>query len=388
MLQHTWWTRIQPTGGDEWKWSDATQKTLDDLSFSTLGEFLWTPPWASGGKERTAPPKDDADFARYVRETVSHYRGSIRHWEVWNEPHYHGFWSGTPEQYAHLLAVAYREAKKADPACTVLGGGGVSLGSKAWIGKMIAALPDERCMDAFSIHYLVPDSAKADLAWLRATLKDKGRNIDVPIWNTEESVLTSSFLDQSRQGYREPEARYHFRNACCELVRTYMENIANGVQRVFYYELADPWRQGEFPKPRVPAEKNALGTGMWDDGRMPRPIAAAHAALAMAIEGKTFSSRITRPGRAAFIFQDKDSATAVLYVPFATFAQKTTLKLAIPPGAKASDFALIDFMGNQTPVDAKAQTIEITLSREPVYLTWATRGGGDVLRRLLDAGND
>lgn len=113
MLQHTWWTRVQPKSRDQWIWRDKTQQTIDRLGYSTLGEFLWTPKWASSasrGRRQAAPPKNYADFGRYVFETVKHHRKSIRHWEVWNEPHYSGFWRGTPAEYARLLGVAYRQA--------------------------------------------------------------------------------------------------------------------------------------------------------------------------------------------------------------------------------------------------------------------------------------
>lgn len=379
MLQHTWWTRVQPAGPDHWQWFDRTQKTLDELPFATLGEFLWTPRWAAGGKGQASPPKNDADFARYVRETVGHYRESLHHWEVWNEPHYAGFWTGTPEQYAHLLAVAYRAAKQADPKCTVLGGGGVSLGSRDWIARMIAALPAEACMDAFSIHYLVPDTAAEDLAWLRTKLIE--RDINVPIWNTEESVISTSFLDQLRVGLREPEARYHCRNACSELVRTHMENIANGVRRVFYYELADPWRQGEGPKPRKPDGGGRLGTSLWDEGRMPRPMAASYSAMTTAIEGKRFvlaGGLVDGSGR-AFIFAGKKASVAVILGRQRRFAERIVLRLDPPPGVDISDLALTDFMGNARRL--AGDRIEIPVSREPVYLSFA--GDPDSLARLL-----
>lgn len=365
MMQWTWWDRVQPEGPDQWRWADDYQKQVDALGFQTSGEFLWVPKWAQNPSAPAAvnpatyPPADLDAFGRYVYETVSHYKGSIHVWEMWNEPHYSGFFSGTPAQYAEMLKVAYRGAKRADPTCTVMGGGGVNMQSMGWIAAMLKAAGGN-CMDAFSIHYLNPDTAKTDMAWLHEQLASVG--FKGPIWNSEESVLTSSFLDQARTDYAEPLARYHYRNACYELVRTYMENLSNGVSRIFYYELADPWRMKGGEKPSAPTPSR-LGTSLWDEDWMPRPIAAAYAALALAIDGKPFVQRVDRAPLQAFIFGDAKSATAVHYAMYPSFEKWKSMTLKLPGQGE-----VMDYMGNEKPV--RWQNWLAPLSREPVYVTY------------------
>jgi len=387
-LQTAWWERIQPDGPDQWLWPyDEAQTRLDALGFSTLGEFCKTPTWASSAKQdgpgrpRQYPPKDWEAFARYVFTTVDHYKGSIKHWEVWNEPHYAGFWRGTPEQYAELLQIAYREAKRADPECLVIGGGGVWARRLDWIERMLDA-GGARSMDALSIHYAEPDIARDLMPRLRELLDSHG--VTGPIWNSEANVPSTSFLDQLRREKMEPEARYHFRNACFELVRMYMENIANGVERVFYYAQVDPWRQQTFPKPRVFDDSPAEG-GMWDEGRMLKPIAAAHAALALAVEGKTFRTRISRGGLEVFILEGRDSATAVQYAAFDSCSRREQVRLPLPEGADAEDFAVIDVMGNESRPTVEDGSIVLLLAREPVYLVCAGEAGGRLLRSVYEA---
>jgi len=387
MLQHTWWTRVQPDNRNQWIWADTVQDRLDGLGFSVLGTFLWTPAWAAGaaqGKTGTSPPKDYDDFGRYVFHLVSHYRRSIHCWEVWNEPHYSGFWRGTPAEYARLLVVAYREAKRADPDCLVLGGGGVEAGNLRWTEQMLAAVdPSVRTMDGFSVHYVEPEAAVGQLRRLRKLLGDGGQ--DVPIWNTEASVPSTSFLDQCRQPHLESEARFHYRNACCELVRMYMENIAAGVARLFYYEQADPWRFKTFAKPRPP-RKTAVGRGMWDEGRAFKPLAAAHAALAHAIEGKTFRTRVSADDLRAFVFEGKDTSTVVLYAMFPRFSDRTTLRLKLPPGLAAMDLTIIDFMGNESSPVVKDVYVVLPLSRQPVYLVCRKAGAAKMLLEMFKNG--
>lgn len=217
-------------------------------------------------------------------------------------------------------------------------------------------------MDIFSIHYLEPDTAKEDMAWLRARLAEVG--FSGPIWNSEESVQSTSFLDQCRVDYAELDARYHYRNACYELVRKYMENIANGVSRVFYYDLADPWRFKSFDKPRVEQESQMTGS-LWDEGQTFKPVGAAYPALALAIDGKPFVERIEKGPLQAFVFGDDKSATAVYYVLFPDYQlYQTSDYLVLPAGT------IMDFMGNVTAQSDSQMLRSLPLSRAPVYLTF------------------
>ena len=76
-------------------------------------------------------------WARFVYETVERYKPSgvlaqqqgwpadrgVRDWEIWNEEDTDLFWSGTPQQYARLLKVAYLSARHADPQAKIIFGG-------------------------------------------------------------------------------------------------------------------------------------------------------------------------------------------------------------------------------------------------------------------------
>jgi hypothetical protein len=107
---------------------------------------------------------------------------------------------------------------------------------------------------------------------------------------------------------------------------------------------------------------------MWDEGQAFRPLAAAHAALALAIEGKTFRQRIERGDLQAFIFEGNGSATAVQYATFPSFTRREEVRLPLPAGAKPSDFTTIDVMGNESPANVEDGKLVLLLAREPVYL--------------------
>ncbi|HID07844.1 MAG TPA: hypothetical protein EYP10_11945, partial [Armatimonadetes bacterium] len=298
-IQYTWWVNVQPHR-NEWRWYDEQIAILKRNKLHLLGEFLSVPDWATSAPadadkrtRRTSPPRDLSDFARYVYETVKHYRNVIKYWEVWNEPHYSGFWRGTPEQYVELVRTAYRAAKRANPECVIIGGGGVALSALDWIERAFKAGLLRYC-DALSFHYGLRGTAlesevqrfERRLAKLRALMRKYGA--EKPLWNTEASVHTTSFLDQYRIGYSEPDAHYHFREAAYKLVRMFVVNLANGVKKVFYYDVVWPRRArfAEF------ALRYPVHTRMLEHHGGLKPIGVAYATVADVLESADYNCRV------------------------------------------------------------------------------------------------
>ncbi len=59
-------------------------------------------------------------YCDFVSATVKHFAGRVNYWQIWNEPN-GGFWKGTPQQYAQLLAAAGEAIHQANPNAKVLG---------------------------------------------------------------------------------------------------------------------------------------------------------------------------------------------------------------------------------------------------------------------------
>jgi len=339
-IQYTWWTRVQPEP-KKWVWFDAEVTALRRSGLELLGEFLYVPRWASSASHanderivQTSPPRDDADFDRYVYETVRHYRDLIRVWEVWNEPHFHGFWRGTASEYVRLLRLAYEAAKRADPTCVVVGGGGFNLQAKDWIAAALNAGLLNYC-DVVSFHYANVrrdadlDRFAADLAWLREQMRNAGG--EKPLWNTEEGVPTTSFLDAYRNGYAEPDAVYHFREAAYRLAKTIVANFANGVEKVFYYDLLRPSREPFIED----AKRHPLRSNLVELGGSLKPVAVAYATLATWLDGTEFREaiRFGASGR-AYAFARGDELIVVAWS-----AEPTAFSVEEP-------WRVVDLMGN------------------------------------------
>lgn len=60
------------------------------------------------------------DFCVWARAVVRHFKGRVRHWEVYNEPNIF-FWTGPKDLYATLLDKCGKVIKEEDPEALVLG---------------------------------------------------------------------------------------------------------------------------------------------------------------------------------------------------------------------------------------------------------------------------
>src|SRR2546430_2989072 len=99
------------------------------------------PPFYSSdpGSDGTAPPRDNADFARFADAAVRRYgRGGtlwaehpdvpavpVSAWQVWNEPNFKAYWpSGpNPAAYTAMLRAVSAAIRGADPTAQVVAGG-------------------------------------------------------------------------------------------------------------------------------------------------------------------------------------------------------------------------------------------------------------------------
>jgi hypothetical protein len=92
-----------------------------------LVDYTTIPPDLDGdSNEDWDDPEDYIPYQQLFTETVEHlghhFRGSIRHWEVWNEEN-GALWHIRPEFYARLLVKVSETAKAVDPDNQILFGG-------------------------------------------------------------------------------------------------------------------------------------------------------------------------------------------------------------------------------------------------------------------------
>lgn len=385
-IQYTWWPYVE-SEPDKWRWYDDGLALLARNNLSLLGEFLYTPAWAADvpdgtevGGHRFAsgayPPKNWEDFADYVYHTVDHYKDRIHVWEVWNEPSYHGFWKGTPEQYVKLLQVAFTAAKRADPNCTILGGGGIFITQPEWNERAFAAGLLKWC-DKVSIHGYVDaihpmdaQEMEGHLAAFRELMRKHGG--EKPIWSTENTIMSTSFLDPLRRGYEDADMPYHFRQAANNMVRLYVTSLANGFEKIFYYYASRP-------KSVAQVLDNPVNGCLLEPHGCVKPMGVAYATTADLLDGARPVGRIALDPRVrVYLFERNGQQIAVTWGLFG--GRDAKLKLRLVAGGAAEQLRVVDILDNSRPVERRGDRVFIPFSKEPVFV--CARMSEDAFRRM------
>ena len=295
------WPNLEHEDGS---WRDEGRQAYDTLvndltyaGFDMVGILLWTPDWAATGgvtassapEDRQRPPgwyapvpgavesygplsvgsaasspprglgqswddwtTDDGDpinyWGRFVYKVVDRYGDRVKHWEMWNEPEWSYFWTGTSSDYAQLLRVGYQATKAACPDCRVLFGGLHYWANKdyyKWVLNSLADAPDAPAnryfFDVMSLHlYSRSSNAYEVVSDVRSHMKELAS--EHPIWLTETGVPVwdDASVDPHPDKYDYAASRGE---AAAYVIQSYANAWASGVERYFFFRThdADMW---------------------------------------------------------------------------------------------------------------------------------------------------
>ncbi len=345
------WAVAEPER-DRWEFHDQDINDARAAGLAVLGMLDGAPGWIAT-KPRpeyywswfNIPDRPDGTerWSNYVRTVVSHYRGRIDQWEVWNEPW--GRWyleaGGTPERFAELMKAAWREAKAANPSALVVGVDTYAGQDDRWTRPVLAAA-GTACYDVFSFHdysdelYGGPQpKPSAYVAHYRDLQQVVGAAR--PQWNTEGGGLDLGSLALPEAGGMSAARQVAWS------VRYQVTYLAAGVSRFFAYAVhADP----------------LMGTRQfmlteWD--LTPKPALAARAVLAWLVDG---AGRPERAEPTAGVDAYRFAPVAGRQVTVVWSYDGEPHNLAVP-----ANTTVLDVYGNPRRVSAQA-----TVTAEPLYL--------------------
>ena len=278
------WPTIEPSN-NTWNFDphDTLVDDLDAAGINMVGILLWTPNWAATQSDASpdgrsldqrpfgwyapvphdpaldqmvlsaasSPPQgldlawDDPNnhWGNYVYTVVSRYGDRVKHWEMWNEPEWSYFWTGTSTQYARLLKVGYQATKAACPDCTVLFGGLHYWANQDyywWVLSQLHSDPgaagNNHFFDVMSVHmYSRSENAYSVIASIRARMANYGVD-DHPIWLTETGVPVWGDAPAYNPKYDYAATRDE---AAAYVIQSYANAWAAGVGRYFFFRTND-----------------------------------------------------------------------------------------------------------------------------------------------------
>jgi len=113
-------------GAFDWSHTDRIVEQANREGIDLVVRIDHQPAWAGGGFPTNGPPDNLRDYAKFLTALASRYRGRIRAYEVWHEPHLAREWGGKlpdPVAYVKMLKMAYAAIKAADPNAMVISAG-------------------------------------------------------------------------------------------------------------------------------------------------------------------------------------------------------------------------------------------------------------------------
>ncbi len=274
------WQDIEPVKGDfRWAKFDEMTNIARQHKVHVLGILGYSTEWASSafrhpdaGFGQVYPPEDREAWFVYVKATVTRYKSTITHWQVWNEEDTDGFWKPKPDAaaYAKLLADTYAVIKKADKNAVVVMGG-VHSGAQTFVSDV---LKNGGKFDVLGVHSyggrMTPPellSAKDRLGKFSATMRTNGM---VPkIWITEMGWDAEYVSFETQAAYL---ARFF------GLMRSIPE-----VENIFWYELRDDNQ----------TSANQLQYGVMHHTLIPKPAFYAYQQVIQLLSGKKIDTTKT-----------------------------------------------------------------------------------------------
>lgn len=286
------WPRLEPQDN---VWDNNVLAAYDDLVDdlhnagiqNIVGILLWTPDWAATGGTQgiqvfsfgrrpegwyaptsrllmapqavsaaSSPPRgldnpwsptnfNGNYWARFVYTVVSLYRERVKYWEIWNEPEWSYFWTGTSTDYTRLLKVGYQATKAACPDCKVLFGGlhyWANRNYYRWVLNQINQDPEAPSnnyfFDIMSVHlYSRSSNTYDEIANIRGGMTTYNVG-DHPIWLTETGVPVwdDDSVDPNPVEYDYAATQ---EEAAAYLIQSYANAWAAGVERYFFFRTND-----------------------------------------------------------------------------------------------------------------------------------------------------
>lgn len=285
-------------------------------------------------------------WGKYIYALVSHYKGTVQHWEIENEPNA-GYLA--PE-YTEILQVALEQARRADPEAKIAGfsGGGFQ---REFYETSLRVI-DPKLIDVFSLH--VYGNGPADFAPFASLLQDYGKRG----WNTETGLTCPTFFTTLPE--HEPlrfksywdDLQRAVRSTAVSTAQNYLRSMSEGrMERLFYY-FARFVNCG----PSQPTSRYGGGKELVEfDGAL-RANAVALCVASHFLDGAKYHGPVVLDDRLQVQLFQQAAGT----VGFLSTRSEQALSLTPPDGLK-----FFDIMGN--PIEEKS----LRVTESPVYITTA-----------------
>jgi hypothetical protein len=170
------------------------------------------------------PPASESYWTNFVTALVTHAKGKIHAYELWNEADYAPFWSGSVSQMVRMSKDAASIIHRIDPSALVLSPSiSATQEGYTWLHKYLSSLPTGT-IDAIAVHSYTggawPEQAvPAELSSVHSALPRAYANM--PIWSTEGGWGQNNQFSSAAADQRAFVGRYDLMMLNQGVVRSY-----------------------------------------------------------------------------------------------------------------------------------------------------------------------
>lgn len=224
------WHQVNPEPG-RFDWGKYRQSAEIQRAhgLDVYAVFHDTPAWArvaTDGDHGNVPPADPRHIYDFTRRLALDLGGSVRYFELWNEPDIF-FFAGHPWDVAAIIKAGCLGLRDGDPSIGVLASSR-AIGPAFW--RSLLANGIGPYFDIWNQHcYGQPEALFDLMRENRELLEEAG--LERPVWMTEMGQRSAPMADGS---YTIPE-----RLQTSYLVRAYACGLAAGFERFFYFYLQE-----------------------------------------------------------------------------------------------------------------------------------------------------
>jgi len=335
-----------PLGKWDWGFTDEMVQDARGRNLEILGVLGYNNSAQTAGTVNFSMP-DIGLWKNYVAGVVTHYKGQIHAWEVWNEPDVPYFWSGSVADYVTLLRETYTTIKAIDPTATVMNGACSNLDLN-WFNDFLnrggATYTDVLAFHPYAMRSSIDngDYQKLDLAHL----KDIQTRIGKPWWFTEIgwSSAASGADYGGGVGTEQTQAGYMIRQYVLSLDYQGLD-----VQHIFWYNFHDDGTD-------TGNVENNYGL-VHNDWKTPKFAYTAYQTMTTHLAGAVAQGSVDSGAGIAYRFNRGGVIVDVVWG-----SGRTNLPTA------AQQAQAFDLSGAPLPTDVSGGQIHVALTDDPVFI--------------------
>lgn len=237
------WKIAQPTPGDfDFSNFDTKMQEVKAAGVGMLAVLGFDTPWLHEHPEglRQIDPEDLPKWLKFVEAAVTRYGSEVVAFEVWNEPNYNAFWTGTDEDFFLLTAETVKTIKRVAPNATVLVGSVILhpiRRGKSFFKRFLASGAADDA-DAIAVHAYGMSASIAGRRIVNARKAMDAHGFQGELWVTETGLPTGGSYPFAVP----PERQGAFS------VKWLISEYAAGSDKIIWYELYDLYLPGKAPK--------------------------------------------------------------------------------------------------------------------------------------------